>query len=498
MNKFQTFFVLRHHVKLAESRSVFYEANKVAQVLTMIGISMLAVYVVFFAVLLSIVANNINQFTPCQFFFGLLPFILPLDFLVRFAVQHTPAQMVRQYLILPLRKYDCVDSFILSSIITPNNFMWLFLTVPYSIMSIAFSTGLIAALSFIIAFQIIVVINSLFYMMIRTLTNEKVWYIFIPVLVYALLFIPWYFSDFDGLIHYYSNIGEYVSITSPLFFIVLSSVVTILFFVNRIIQHKFIIAETMTEKDIKLKSISSFSFLDRFTQTGEYLKLEVKSMLRNKNLRQTFSFSLFFVLVISLIDSFTDVYDDGFSTCFWAVYPFTLLSINLVRIMCPEGNFIECLLVHKENIRCLLEAKYYFYLALLIPPFVLMLPTVFSRKYSLLMLVSMMFFTAGPMFCLLMQLAVVNKVTMPLNTKLTRRNGLETNYIQIIIEMVALFFPVALISFLSASFGETIAYLIMLFIGILFICFHRFWINSIYRRMMKRKYKNIEGFMTSR
>lgn len=145
MNKIQTYLVLRHHVKLAESRSVFYEANKVAQVLTIIGISMLSIYIVLFAVLLSIVANNINQFTPCQFFFSLLPFILPLDFLVRFAVQHTPAQMVKQYLILPLRKYDCVDSFILSSIITPNNFMWLFLTVPYSIMSIAFSTGLVAA-----------------------------------------------------------------------------------------------------------------------------------------------------------------------------------------------------------------------------------------------------------------------------------------------------------------------------------------------------------------
>ncbi len=92
--------------------------------------------------------------------------------------------------------------------------------------------------------------------------------------------------------------------------------------------------------------------------------------------------------------------------------------------MSYEGNFIECLMVRKENIRSLLEAKYYFYSVVLVLSLLLMLPTVFTGKYSLLMLVSLMIFTAGPLFCLLMQLAVTNKQTLPLNTKLTKKSGL--------------------------------------------------------------------------
>ena len=99
---------------------------------------------------------------------------------------------------------------------------------------------------------------------------------------------------------------------------------------------------------------------------------------------------------------------------------------------------------------------------------------------------------------MLMQLAVINKVTMPLNTKMTRKNGMETNYIQLIVEMVALFMPVGLMSLLQAFMSDTMSYIFILLIGIVFILTHRLWIGNIYRRMMKRKYENLEGFMTSR
>ena len=174
------------------------------------------------------------------------------------------------------------------------------------------------------------------------------------------------------------------------------------------------------------------------------------------------------------------------------------MSMNLVRIMCPEGNYIECLLVRKENIRSLLEAKYYFYSITLLIPFILMLPTVIAGTYPLLLLMGMMIFTAGPVYCMLMHLAIINKVTMPLNTKLTRKTGVETNYVQVIVEMVAMFLPIALVSVLDAFIGSTPTYLFMIIVGLTFILTNRIWINKIYKRMMKRKYKNLEGFMSSR
>lgn len=498
MNKFQIFISLRRHVKLAEARSAMAETNKVAKFFTYIAFFAIAVYIMFFSVMLSLAANSASRLTSCQFFFAFLPFILPIDYAARMVGQHTPAQMIKPYLLLPLRKYDCIDSFIFSAIVTPNNLMWLFLTVPFAIMSVVFSYGFWVALNFVVVFQLIVICNSSFYMLTRTLFNKFILYILIPVAFYAALFAPWYIKNFDAMAYFYAGIGEGVEHGNLLLYIGIAALMFVLFFANRKVQYGNVMAETRNDKDIKLKTISSFSFFDRFHQTGEYLKLELKSMFRNKMARSMFIYSIIFVAFLSLVNSFTDVYDDGFSTAFWSVYPFVLTSINLVRIMCPEGNYIECLLVRKENIRALLEAKYYFYSFMLLMPFVLMLPTVISGKYSLLMLLATMAFTAGPMYCLLMQLAVTNKVTIPLNAKLTRKTGMETNYIQLVVEMLVMFLPIGVMKALLLALGDTGGYLVMLVVGLVFVSLHKFWIGNIYRRMMKRKYENLEGFMSSR
>lgn len=498
MNKYQVYRALRSHVKLAERRSVLYDTNRVAKVLLFIASAMMALYLVFVAVLLALAANGIREYTASQFFFGFMPFLLIVDFVVRILAQRTPAQMVKPYLLLPLRKYDCVDSFIVSSIITPNNLLWLFLTVPYAIMSIVFSAGVFATLSFIVSVQLLFVCNSLFYMFSRALVSTKFWWAVVPLGVYALMLLPIFFGDFDTYFDFYSGLGTLVSALNPAFYLCVLIAFAVLFWANRLLQYRCVSAETQAEKDVHLRSISSFSFFDRFKRTGEYLKIEIKCMLRNKNTRQTFLFSMGFIVLISILDSFTGIYDDSFSTKFWSLYPFTLMSVNLVRIMCPEGNYIECLLVRKENIRSLLEAKYCFYSTMLLIPFILMLPTVIAGTYSFLLLLSMMTFTAGPMYCMLMQLAIINKVTMPLNTKMTRKNGMETNYIQVIVEMVALFMPVELVSVMESMMGDTWTYVVILLVGVAFILTHRLWIGNIYRRMMKHKYENLEGFMTSR
>jgi hypothetical protein len=69
--------------------------------------------------------------------------------------------------------------------------------------------------------------------------------------------------------------------------------------------------------------------------------------------------------------------------------------MGLSRVMCAEGNYIDGLMVHKENIISLLKAKYYFYVVMLVLPFLLMIPTIVQEKCTWLMLTSIFFFTAG-------------------------------------------------------------------------------------------------------
>ena len=114
------------------------------------------------------------------------------------------------------------------------------------------------------------------------------------------------------------------------------------------------------------------------------------------------------------------------------------------------------------------------------------------------MLVAYGVFTAGFQYFLLFQMAVYNKQTTPLNTKFLSKNGMENNYYQLLVEMIAFFVPLPFISLLQTLLSDTVAYLTMLFIGVAFIFTYPIWMRNIYQRMMKRKYILLEGFRASR
>ncbi|MBR5929671.1 MAG: hypothetical protein IKZ93_06770 [Prevotella sp.] len=499
MNRFQLFKELRRHIKLSEKRSPVYEQNKTAKAIIYLMGGFMVVYLLFISVMFAMIANSSRTFTACEFLFGLLPFILTADFLLRFLGQQTPAQLIKPYLLLPIPKYACVESFIMSSMVTPNNLIWLFITVPYAIMSILFSSGFWAALGFIIGFQLIIIINSQNYMLWRTLITKKIYWWIGPIIIYGAMFLIWIIKDFDAMFDSFATVGEGVASWNILYYLGIFAILALFFFINREVQYRITYTETTEAKNTQMKTVTEFRLFERFGEMGEYLKLEVKSIMRNKNMRNSFLYSTIFTIMLSLIISYTEIYDGNFTSKFFMVYVFIINGgMLLVRIMGAEGNYIDGLMIHKENILQLLHAKYYFYCALLLLPLLIMIPTVFMGKYTLLMLIAMMAFAAGPVFFMLMQMAVWNKQTVPLNSKLVSKGNVETNWFAFGVEMAAMFAPVAIISILQVFMSETATYTTMLIIGLLFIATHNIWLRNIYQRFMSRRYENMESFRATR
>ena len=75
----------------------------------------------------------------------------------------------------------------------------------------------------------------------------------------------------------------------------------------------------------------------------------------------------------------------------------------------------------------------------------------------------------GILGLLLMQMAVYNRQTLPLNTKFVSKGNVETNYFQIIAELIAMFAPVMFISILKSLCSETVTFIILLLAGVLLI-----------------------------
>ena len=504
MKRLEIIRELRRHRKLAEKRAIDYERNKTAKYVLMFLGGFVIVYLIFFAVIFSLVANESTSETAIELMMGISPYILLVDFLFRFVAQQTPSQIVKPYVLLPIPKSTCIDTFVGTSLFTWGNAIWFAMLIPYAIMSVLFVEGFWPTVGFLLCFYLLILANSQWYSIVRTLINNSLVYWLVPIVVYAIVALPVLLKGgsekgFENFFDLYAGIGTKISDGSALPYLGALALLVVLVAINRRLQMANVMREISKTEQTKLHSISQFAYFDRFGEVGQYLKLEIKSILRNKNPRKGFVMATAIVLMFSLIIALTDVYDGQFMTNFWCVYNFVIYgSMQLTRVMCNEGNYIDCLMVRRENILKLLRAKYIFNTAILVLPFVLMLPTVFAGKWSILMLVAYAVFTAGFQYFILFQMAVYNKQTVPLNTKFISKSGMENNYYQVVVQMLAFFLPIVLISVLQLFLSDTVAYLIILLIGVVFVVTQPLWMRNIYNRMMQRKYVLMEGFRSSR
>ena len=492
----QLFRILKHHRNLSEKRSPIFESNKAAKWMVGIMSSTVVIYLVMFAIVFALSANASHRFTAMEYMVAQMPLVLIVDFLARLMFQQTPSQLVKPYILLPVPRYVCIDSFILTSLLSWGNLLWFIMFVPFVLMSVFFSYGLLTSVSFLILAYLIILCSSQFYLICRTLFNNNIIWWTLPIGTFLAIFLPWILRGYTAFLRFYAPVATGIEHGNIIPHLGILAVLAVLIIINRRLQYVSVWQELGKQKVTKLKRVSEFSLFNRYDEVGEYLKLEIKLLMRNKNPRKTFLFAIVLVLLISMIIAFTSVYDSQFMTNFWCFYCFAIFGgMLLIKAMSYEANYIETLFIHKENILKLLRAKYYFFCMLLLIPFALMLPMVFMGKWNIAMLIAYGVFTAGSQYCLIMQMAVYNKQKIALNEKIVGKGGIENSYMQVLTEAIAFFLPLAIIQPLEIIAGKYIAWGIMFTTGVIFIVTHKLWLNNIYHRMMKRKYKNLEAFI---
>ena len=498
MNKLQLFFLLRKNTKLSEKRNPMFEANQYGKYFGYLMVGVLVIEFIalgtFFGWLAATDADDANLI------FYIVPFLLIFDFFFRFMTQQTPLMLVKPYLLTPISKYAAIDCFLVQQMLDAGNLVWMTIFLPYTFIVWCGGITFWAALGMLFLLHLMVVVNSQWYLLVRTLVNQSIWWWALPAAFYGVLVLPFLLLP-DGMLDPVLDfIGDMFKKHGSLWWVFLGTAAMffVLFAINRRLQMRLIYDEISKHEKTNLKHVSEFSALNRFGQIGEYLKLEIKSTMRNKAIRARFIQGICFITFFSLMIAFTDVYSSSFERNFWCLYAFIFFgAVNLTKVMCPEGNYIDLLMVYEENILTLLRAKYYFYCAILILPLVFTLIPVVTGKFSLLMVLAYLFTATGPVYLLLFQMAVYNKTTLPLNDKITGKNQMENKW-QSIASMVAMFAPVVLVFILQAVFSDDVAYLLLLLSGAAVTLSEPLWMRNIYRRMMQRRYDNLEGFHSTR
>lgn len=496
----RTFYrLISRHQHLHAHRHPMFEKNMFVKVLSYIFVSFWAVYLMMLAFFVYEMFSEgaLEAFDVVD---GCMIFLLALDFFLRFGMQDTPAQDVHSYKLMPIPIRFLLDVFLVRMGLSAYNFFWFFFLVPFGMLAVVKFYGFIGLLSYLLGWWLLFVLNSMWYLICRTFVNRNVYYIIVPMLIYAAIIYFGMFYDSSNTWLFATGIwiGRLFVTFNPLMYLLAIAVITPLFYINRRIQYVSVYSEIAKgEKVDKFKSYK-LVLLEKFGIIGEYLKLEIQSIIRNSVIRKQFLTGFYCMLTFCLIFAFTDIYDDmPFMKIYICVYCFSCLSImTLTVILCAEGNYIDGLMSRKESILSLLKAKYYFNCGMMIVPFLIALFPIAKGKLSMEEALGCVFFTSGVVMPFLFQLAAYNDSSINLNSRITK-SGRSTKT-QIFFSSVALFLPMFIMYVMVTLLGEDVASGCMMLVGVLGTVLHPLWLRNIYHRFMRRRYIIMDGFRNSR
>ena len=461
-----------------------YEKNRFGQFFIYLGIALWMGYLMFFAVFFAFTLNG-ESVEPYHLINGVLILFLIMDFCLRIPFQKTPSQEIKPYLLLPIPRRKLIDMLLIRSGLSGFNFFWLSFFVPFAILTVARFYGVTGVLTYSLGIWMLMLANNYLFLLCRTLiAGHKAW-LALPVGLYGGWLAAMLIPEESPLLTLFVDLGEGFITGQLLTFAGCGAVIAALWYTNHRILQKTLYNEINKVEDttVQVKSVSEYRFLDRYGQLGEYIRLELKLLLRNKICRNQLYMVLGCTSMFSLILGFTDTYT-GLGKDFFIIYNFQLMAVMfLSTLMSYEGNYIDALLIRRESIYTLLRAKYLFYSAAQLIPFLLLTPGMVKGSISLPLCLGWLFFTPGPIYCLLFQMAVYNSKTIDLNTKMMSGKNVGSG-MQNFVSGASFIVPFVFYFLATLLVGETYAPWLLMAIGLVFILASPWWLKQVYRRFM--------------
>lgn len=227
----------------------------------------------------------------------------------------------------------------------------------------------------------------------------------------------------------------------------------------------------------------------------KHICFEWQLIARNKRLKQQLILIAFFPLFFySLIVSSNFIIIDYFVLRVLFIIAllslpgtyFGLLSFSI------DTLFIEKLMVSPSVLFDSLRAKYYLNCIFTFILALILLPSVFIG-ISFYEIISSLFFSIGFTYFVFFQSSLFSYKPMDIKSSSFynfQGFALSTQLIPILTFALVL----GLITLINCLFGESITFIVMLIIGIIFIVTHKLWLLSICRNFEKTKYYRLERF----
>lgn len=498
LSLYEVWRLVRENGKLAEKRHPMYEKGKAMKYFVWFMVVYFGSAFVVYGVMMWAIFSDSNR-EAVDYVSSGMPFILAADFLLRYVFQTSPSHEIVPYRLLPIPKNRLVDVFLIRNAITTYNLLWSPFFVTFAILAVwnAPYFGFMGMVGYLLGLWLVFVMNAYWYQFWLTFTRQTTALIIVPIAIYALTIWHGWFEQqwlFYGWMRLMRGFVEW----NVLSWLAVLAAIGVGYAVNRRLQAFYIYKEVAREEKAEKVITAEINWLNRFGVMGEYIKLEILSLMRNSVPRQQLIIGVVASTLISAIFSFTDVYDGmPMMQAFICIYAFDVIAgVSAQYVMSAEGNYMDGLMSRKESVLTLLKAKYVFYCMLMAIPLLIQIVPVVEGKFSLTMVLGCMLFTMGCILPGLFQMAVYNNQTLKLNQKVKTgtKSAQGSSKLQMYVALAGMSVPIGVLMLLVSVFQETVAGIIMIVAGAVGTALSPWWMRNIYRRFMARRYENMQGF----
>ena len=481
---------LRRHQWKAFRRHPMFEREMALKVFMFFLLVMLGLY---FAVAGLLLFDFLSEYgvynNAIESFNYILIYLLLSDFSLKYMWKKSLSMQIAPYLTIPIKRSKLFNFVLVKEFTNMWNLYLFFLLIPFVFRAIPVYYGNTGVVLYLLFFYLLCICISLLVNIANNLLDRSSLYLFLPVIIVTAIIGITLIPDInieDRIV----TACKYILERNNFAWAITLLAFLILWKVNLLMMKADIYRALQGEK-VSDTVTFTIPFVNKLGKYGMFLNLELRMILRSKRLKQLL-YCIFLIPIYSLMANFYKV--DSVFFLFATIYLLGFMGIGMGQnLFITESSFFDGLMTKKLSLLDMLKSKYIFYVfCSLFISFFLMI-SVFIGSFDFLFLISVFFYTIGPVYFIVFRNVVYNnKYYNHFDNKLTNLDLITGS--TFLITMLGLLIPIIVVMIFILTFNMTIAYYFMLITGIIFTLMANFWLTWTYNRFLKRKYKNMEGF----
>jgi hypothetical protein len=439
----------------------------------------------------NIIINTLKQSNAVAFLNGVLVYYFIGEFIIRYFVQSLPTIDVQPFLHLPVKRRRIVNSFLGISLLQVVTIFVFILFGQFAWSVVAHGYGAQQALIWMLSLWLISLILHYIIIFMKLTSHKIEWKLFFIMVICSLIAAADYFSWFK------------LSLIAAKFFnaILQGYTVIVVLFLTVIFLHytaystilKKLYPEELKMQGNRLSHSANFSFLQNFGQTGVWMKIELKMILRNKRTREVFFMSTMFLFQELILCYVMKDRDYGVFLFLGIACTGLFLASYGQYAFSWQGDHFDFTLTQPTSLRSYVESKCWLLASMTGLWFIFTVPLVYFGWEILFINL------AGTLYNIGVNTFIVANMAMLYTTKLSLRGGGTLNYegagaSQWLMSIPFLFGPI-IIYFPFSSMGyKALGIAFVGLVGLIGIILHKKLIDFTYKRFLSRRYTIASSF----